>query len=66
MNLFPSHPEKEKTKDQMQYLVIMLLIAAGYYLFFSLPEQRNETKKEIEEAFKENSPVTIADLDANL
>ena len=66
MNLFPSHPEKEKTKEQMQYLVIILLIAVGYYLFFFLPEQRNEIKKEIEETFQSNVPVTANDLDANL
>jgi len=57
---------KNKQKEQLQYLVIMLLVGASYYLFFFLPEQRNEAKKEIEETFKENSPVTTADLDANL
>ena len=46
MNLFPSHPEEaNEQKEQMQYLVIMLLAGIGYYLFFFLPEQRNEAKK---------------------
>src|SRR5436190_201586 len=39
--------ENDKQKEQMQYLVIMLLAGIGYYLFFFLPEQRNEAKKEI-------------------
>lgn len=66
MNLFPSHPEEEKTKEQIQYLAIMLLAGIGYYLFFFLPEQRTEAKKEIKEAFNVNSPVTATDLDASL
>jgi len=65
--MFEENTEKEnKQKEQLQYLVIMLLVAAGYYLFFYLPEQRNETKREIEEVFQSNAPVTIADLDTNL
>ena len=53
--MFEENVEKEssKQKEQMQYLVIMLLVGVGYYLFFFLPEQRNETKKEIEEALKD-------------
>ena len=58
--------ENSKQKEQLQYLVIMLLIGVGYYLFFFLPEQRNEAKKEIEAVFKENSPVIVDDLDSNL
>jgi hypothetical protein len=65
--MFEESPTKEnKQKEQLQYLVVMLLVAAGYYLFFFLPEQRNETKKEIEKMFRENSPVVATDLDAEL
>ncbi|CAJ0851750.1 817_t:CDS:10 [Entrophospora sp. SA101] len=62
--LTDAEQKEEKSKEQLQYLVIMLLIGMGYYLFFFLPEQRNEARKEIEEIFRENSPVAVADLDA--
>jgi hypothetical protein len=58
--------ESNQQKEQMQHLVIMLLVGAGYYLFFFLPEKRNDAKKEIEETFRENLPVTATDLDSNL
>jgi preprotein translocase subunit YajC len=66
--MFENSVEKrsDKQKEQLQYLVIALLIGLGYYFFFFLPEQRNETKKEIEEVFKENSPIAATDLDENL
>ena len=65
--MFEENLENEnKQKEQLQYLAIMFLVGAGYYLFFFLPEQRTEAKKEIGEVFTENSPVTATDLDASL
>lgn len=61
-----SAQQENKQKEQLQYLVIALLVGVGYYLFFFLPNERKETKKEIEEVFRENSPVIADDLDASL
>ena len=61
-----SAQQENKQKEQLQYLVIALLVGVGYYLFFFLPNERKETKKEVEEVFRENSPVIADDLDASL
>ena len=58
--------KEEKSKEQLQYVVIMILVGIGYYLFFFLPEQRSEAKKEIEAVFKNNSPVDASELDKDL
>ena len=65
MNLFQTDPEKEKTKEQRQLLTILLLAGIGYYLFFFLPEQRNNTKKRIETLFQYHQ-ITPTELDSNL
>jgi len=55
-----------KQQEQLQLLIIIGVVGVGYYLFFFLPNQRNEAKKEIEEAFNANSPVVADDLDNKL
>ena len=65
MNLFQINQEKEKNKEQMQLLTIAFLAGIGYYLFFFLPEQRSDARKEIEEMFRINS-ITPTELDPNL
>ena len=65
MNLFQINQEKEKNKEQMQLLTIAFLAGMGYYLFFFLPKQRSDARKEIETIFQYHQ-ITAQELDSNL
>ncbi|RHZ35671.1 AAA family ATPase [endosymbiont GvMRE of Glomus versiforme] len=64
-NNFDTEEKTDNSKQQMQILTVMGIVGIGYYLFFFLPSQRSETKKEITDAFSYHS-LTTNDLDNSL
>ncbi|CAG8800839.1 23628_t:CDS:2 [Gigaspora margarita] len=66
MNNPDTENQTNKQQEQLQMLLIIGIVGIGYYFFFFLPNERSDAKKEIEEVFKENSPVVHDDLDNDL
>ena len=58
--------KEEKSKEQLQYVVIMILVGMGYYFFVYLNQKRDEMKAEINNLFQKNPTISVSELDNSL